>query len=41
MMKTVSDILEAKGHEVATVKPDDTVLHALEVMAEKNIGACL
>lgn len=41
MKKTVGDILEVKGHEVAAVSPDDTVLHALELMAEKNIGAVL
>ncbi len=41
MKKTVGDILEVKGHEVAAVSPDDSVLHALEVMAEKNIGAVL
>lgn len=38
-MKTVKDILREKGSDVATVKPDDTVFHALTVLAEKDIGA--
>ena len=38
-MKTVKHILEAKGAEVHTVGPDDSVLDALERMAEKEIGA--
>ncbi len=38
-MKTVKDILEVKGNQVYTVTPDDTVYHALELMAEKNLGA--
>jgi CBS domain-containing protein len=40
-MKTVDDILKAKGHEVASVLPQAKVLKALELMAEKNIGAVL
>ena len=38
-MKTVKHILEAKGPEVHTVGPDDSVLDALERMAEKEVGA--
>jgi len=38
-MRTVGDILQFKGHEVWSVGPDDTVLHALGVMAEHDIGA--
>ena len=39
-MKTVTHILEAKGSdEVHTIGPDDSVLDALERMAEKEIGA--
>lgn len=37
--KTVQQILDRKGREVWAVKPDNTVLEALEFMAEKNIGA--
>jgi CBS domain-containing protein len=38
-MKTVKHILEAKGAEVHTVGPNDSVLDALERMAEKEVGA--
>ena len=40
-MKTVGDVLRAKGSAVFAAKPDDTVYHALTVMAEKNIGALI
>ena len=40
-MQTVADILESKGHDVWHVKPTDTVLHALRVMAEHEVGAVL
>jgi CBS domain-containing protein len=40
-MNTVKDLLDAKGHEVWTVKPNATVYEALELMAEKNLGAVL
>jgi len=38
-MKTVQQLLKAKGQEVWTVRPDQTVYAALELMAEKEIGA--
>lgn len=38
-MNKVSDILVRKGHSVITVPPDTTVLAALQLMAEKNIGS--
>ena len=38
-MVLVRDILKAKGNEVYTVSPDTTIVEALELMAEKNIGA--
>ena len=38
-MRTVSDILRYKGSDVVSVSPDDTVLHALGIMAEHDIGA--
>ena len=38
-MKTVKHILEAKGSEVHTIGPNDSVLDALEMMAEKEVGA--
>jgi CBS domain-containing protein len=40
-METVKDILAAKGHEVISLGPDATLLEALEMMAEKNVGAVL
>jgi CBS domain-containing protein len=42
-MGKVRNILHSKGktNQVFSVAPGDTVLHALEVMAEKNIGALL
>lgn len=38
-MRKVHDILKDKGDQVYSVKPTDTVLHALGVMAEHGIGA--
>ena len=38
-MKTVQDILEVKGRMVWSVDPGSTVLDALSLMAEKEIGA--
>lgn len=40
-METARQLLRGKGHQVWSVSPDDTVYHALELMAEKNIGAVL
>jgi CBS domain-containing protein len=40
-MKTVQQLLESKRHGVASVAPGTTVLDALRVMAEKEIGAVL
>ena len=40
MMTTVREIL-ARKPAVFAVRPEDTVHHALQVMAEKNIGAVL
>jgi CBS domain-containing protein len=40
MDSTVKQMLAAKDlKELWTLKPDDTVLYALEYMAEKNVGA--
>ncbi len=38
-MDRVWQILENKGHEVWSIGPDDTVLQALQRLAEKDIGA--
>ncbi len=40
-METVAEFLAGKGAAVYTVKPDATVYEALELMADKNIGAVL
>ena len=40
-MHTADDILKYKGHAVWSVRPTDTVLQALGVMAEHDIGAVL
>lgn len=38
-MITVRDILRAKGDQIWWISPDATVFSALELMAEKNVGA--
>lgn len=38
-MNKIKDILRHKTADVWTIGPDDTVYRALEVMAEKNVGA--
>ncbi|MBI3526848.1 MAG: CBS domain-containing protein [Betaproteobacteria bacterium] len=38
-MKTVQQLLESKRHILISVAPSATVLEALKVMAEKEIGA--
>lgn len=40
-MKTVAQLLRAKGHEVFSVSPETTVFAALQLMAEKNVGALI
>lgn len=40
-MKTVKDILKSKGHEIWSISPYATVFEALEIMADKDIGALL
>jgi CBS domain-containing protein len=40
-MKTVRDILTVKGYEVYCVAPDATVYEAVQLMAEKEIGALM
>jgi CBS domain-containing protein len=40
-MTTIQQVLDSKGHDVLTVQPDDTVFHALELMASKNVGAVI
>src|SRR5271168_1858565 len=40
-MQTVSQLLQIKGTEVFSVTPQDSVLHAIEVMATRHVGALL
>jgi CBS domain-containing protein len=40
-MKTVKDILRAKGSKVHSILPDATVYDALKRMAKNNVGALL
>ena len=40
-MRTVKDILRAKGSKVYSIAPDATVYEALSRMADKNVGAML
>jgi CBS domain-containing protein len=40
-METVKDILSVKGSEVLSVGADASLLAALEIMADRNVGAVL
>ncbi len=40
-MQNVGQLLQVKGTEVFSVAPQDSVLHAIEVMATKHVGALL
>jgi CBS domain-containing protein len=40
-MPTVNDLLQTKGHSVWSVEKETTVFHALELMADKDVGALL
>ncbi len=40
-MHFVSELLQAKGHEVWSVTPDTSVYDSLKLMADKNVGALL
>ena len=39
IVRTVRDLLRKRALEVWTIGPDDTVYQALQVMADKNVGA--
>lgn len=38
-MTNVQQILERKGQDLHSVRPDDTVLDAIRLMAKENVGA--
>ena len=40
-MTTLKMLLKGKGHDVWSVHPDDTVLDAIKMLAEKDIGALI
>lgn len=40
-MRTVDQILKEKGSDLFRIGPDDPVLEAIRVMAEKHVGALL
>ena len=40
-MKTLRQLIAGKHKPIATVDPDSTVLHAMEIMAENDVGALL
>lgn len=40
-MKKVADILKRKGSQTISVSPHDTVIDALRIMADKNIGSVM
>ncbi|MBX9781954.1 MAG: CBS domain-containing protein [Chitinophagaceae bacterium] len=40
-MRKVAHILQRKGSNIISVAPETSVLHALEIMAEKNIGSIM
>jgi CBS domain-containing protein len=40
-MKTVGELLKTKGHEMWSISPYATVYEALEMMADRDVGALL
>jgi CBS domain-containing protein len=40
-VKLIKHLLDRKGRQIIAVKPDSSVLDAIRLMAEKNIGALL
>jgi CBS domain-containing protein len=40
-MRTVNQLLSAKGSQIFSVEPTDSVLRAIEIMATRHIGALL
>jgi CBS domain-containing protein len=40
-MATVKDLINAKGNQVWSISPDASVIEALVLMAEKNVGALI
>jgi len=40
-VQTATEILRSKGNDVWSVKPDDTILNAIKLMATHEVGALL
>lgn len=40
-MLTVAQLLKSKGNQVFSLAPEDSVLHAIEMMATRHVGALL
>lgn len=40
-METVKQLLDSKGHEVWSVSPGASVFEAIEIMADKGVGALM
>ena len=40
-MKTVAELLRVRPSRVVSVRPDQSVLEAIKVLAEENIGAAI
>ena len=40
-MQTVKELLDVKGHQVWSIAPDASVFQAIQLMAEKEVGALL
>jgi len=40
-MRTIRDILQEKGFDIYAITPESSVFQALQLMAEKNVGALL
>lgn len=38
-MKTIRDVLDAKGHQVFSAVPDQSVYQALKTMADRQVGS--
>jgi CBS domain-containing protein len=38
-MTTIQQVLDKKGHEVLSVRPDNAVIDAIKTMADKNVGS--
>lgn len=40
-MTTAQQLLDEKGHDVSSIRPDDSVFDAIEKMADENIGSLI